>query len=463
MTLPPQKGRFAPAREAATYPCAIILPYRRPSTRQLQHIGAPLDALESSLDGHPLTILRRLRQRALQRPPAVYLVGGPVRDLLMGMPAKDLDFVVEGDGFEVAGWLAEEVGGRVRRHPRFGTSTVFKDRDRVDFATARRETYPRPAVLPEVSPGAIGDDLARRDFSINAMAVPLGELRPGVMDLHGGLEDLRCGLLRVLHPESFADDPTRVFRAVRYEQRLGLRMEAGTRRLLDDAVARGHVTALSAARLRHELERFLEEERPVLALKRAAVLGVMSLVHPSWGDREAVARLDAVASWGRDGTPHTGAGPLVLIAALSYRLSPPEAEAVISRLSLTKDWAQVVRDVVLLVAREAELASDGLPESRIAGAVGNLRIEAVAAVCRLTNSPPVALRLERYLTGLRFLKPALSGDDLLAMGVPQGPALGHLLGRLRDAKLDGIVATEDDERGLVRRLLNQQEGPGGHG
>ena len=386
-----------------------------------------------------------------------------MRDILLGMPAKDLDFVVEGDGFEVAGWLAEEVGGRVRRHPRFGTSTVFKGRNRVDFATARRETYPRPAVLPEVSPGAIGDDLARRDFSINAMAVPLAEQRPGVMDLHGGLQDLRCGLLRVLHPKSFADDPTRVFRAVRYEQRLGLEIETGTRRLLDDAVTRGHVTALSAARLRHELERFLEEDQPELALKRAAALGVMSLVHPSWGDPDAVARLDAVASWGQDEDPRSAARPLVLIAALSYRLSAPGAEAVISRLSLTKDWAQVVRDVALLAAREDELASDGLPDSRIAGVVGTLRVEAVAAVCRLTGSPPVAQRLKRYLARLRFLKPVLSGGDLLAMGVPQGPELGRLLDRLRDAKLDGGVATEADERSMVRRLLSQQEIPGDHG
>jgi len=143
--------------------------YRRASTRQLQHIDAPLDALESSLDGDKLSILHFLRRGALTHSLAVYLVGGPVRDVLMGLPIKDLDFVVEGDGPEVARRLAEELGGEVLVHARFGTATLVLGESRVDVVTARRETYPRPAALPEVSPSGISEDLGRRDFSINAL------------------------------------------------------------------------------------------------------------------------------------------------------------------------------------------------------------------------------------------------------------------------------------------------------
>ncbi len=193
---------------------------RRSSTRQLQHIGAPLDALESGLDGENLSVLRCLRYRSLRQPPPVYVVGGPVRDILIGMPVKDLDFVVEGDGPALAGWLAGELGGEVRTHPRFGTSTLVMAHGRVDIVTARRETYPQPAVLPHVSPGSIGDDLARRDFTINALAIPLGQTKPKIIDPQGGIQDLRSGLVRILHAKSFEDDPTRIMRAVRCERRL---------------------------------------------------------------------------------------------------------------------------------------------------------------------------------------------------------------------------------------------------
>ncbi len=412
-----------------------------------------------------MAILRCLRRRALGHPPPVYVVGGPVRDTLMGMPTRDLDFVVEGDGFEVARWLGAELGGEVRTHPRFGTATVIKGPSRVDVVTARRETYPRPAALPEVSSGAISDDLARRDFSINALAVPLGELNPQVMDPHGGLQDIRDGLVRVLHPASFVDDPTRLLRVVRYEQRLGFEIETGTAGLLNDAIGQGSLDALSADRLRHELEKFLEEERPELPLKRSVALGIMGEIHPAWGGGEALARLDAIGScspgWGDATRP--GAGPLMLIAGLSYSLSSAEAEAAVHRLNLTKDWAQVVRDTALLGSREEELGVVTLPDSQTARMVRNLHTEAVTAVSRLTDSPLVARRLKRYLTKSRFLTPALDGGDLLAMGVSPGPAVGRLLSQLRDAKLDGNAATEADERRLVRDLLDEREKPTDHG
>ena len=161
----------------------------------------------------------------MDRLPAMYLVGGPVRDALLGTPVKDLDFVLEGEAAEVARRLAAELGGRVVSHARFGTASLLCGDVRVDLVTARKETYPHPGALPQVSAGTISDDLARRDFSVNALAIPLAVNDPQVMDAHGGIADLRLGLIRTLHSESFVDDPTRVLRAVRYEQRLGFRIE----------------------------------------------------------------------------------------------------------------------------------------------------------------------------------------------------------------------------------------------
>ena len=446
-------------------------PHRRPSTRQLQHIGAPLEALESSLDGDNLSVLRCLRRRALGQSLPVYLVGGPVRDALMGTPIKDLDFVVEGDGPEVARQLAAELGGEVLAHERFGTATVVLGRSRVDVVTARRELYPHPAALPQVTPSSIADDLARRDFSINALALPLGQSHPEVLDPHGGVDDIRRGLVRILHSNSFVDDPTRILRAVRYEQRLGFKIEDETLVHLQDALAQGRLASLTGDRLRHELERTLHEDRPELPLKRSAALGILAAVHPPLGDERATARLEAVAPgvtalgafMDTGDTGDAGAGSLAYVAALAYPLSMEQGEALVHRLNLTKAWAQAVRDAIQLREREGELAAASLPRSRLVCLVQEFCKEAVLAVSRLTASAAAARRLTEYLNELRFVAPSLNGRDLLAMGVPGGPMVGQVLRELRDAKLDGEASTEEEERRLVREILTRQGGPSGHG
>ena len=443
-----------PAESHQAY--AIILRLRRPSTRQIQHIGPPLDALESGLDGDNLSVLRFLRDRALSQSFPIYVVGGPVRDVLMGLPIKDLDFVVEGNGPELAQWLASQVGGEVRVHPRFGTSTLVLGRCRVDVVTARRETYPKPAALPQVTSGTISDDLARRDFSINALALPLAEERPEIMDPHGGIDDLRRRVIRILHPNSFVDDPTRIFRAVRYEQRLGFVLEAGTLDCLNSALAQGHLAALTGDRLRHELEKILDEDHPQRALERSAALGILAEVHPALGREEALGRLMALSSEGAD-TGKDGpndAGPFTYVAALAYPLSEIQAEELIRRINAPGAWARVIRDVVSLKDREDALAGDGLSPSQWTEAVDGRCAEAVLAVARLTQFPLVSERLDLYSEQLLYIGPALTGKDLLDMGVPQGPGLGRLLRQLREAKLDGAVSTEDDERRWVREHMD---------
>ena len=371
-----------------------------------------------------------------------------MRDILLGATIKDLDFVVEGDATAVAGELADELGGRVVTHAQFGTATVVLEDCQVDLVTARQEVYPHPGALPQVSPGTIHDDLARRDFSINALALPLAESRPTVLDPHGGIDDLGRGLVRIIHPNSFVDDATRILRAVRYEQRLGFRIEGGSLVQLQDAITRGYLASISGDRLRQELEHVLHEEQSHLALLRAIQLGVLAAIHPSLGHNDAITRMAA-------GGP---AEPLSYLAALVYRLAPAEGEAVAHRLNLPGFWATVVRDAVRLREREPELATPSLARSRLWALVDGLSPASVLAAARLTDSSLVAQRLEQYLDELRFIVPTLNGNNLIAMGVPSGPLVGQILRELRTARLDQQVSTEADERVLVQQLLATGEG-----
>ena len=259
--------------------------HRRLSTHKLRHTADPLQAVQTSLDSGNLSLLEALRRRAESLSLAVYLVGGPLRDILLRIPIKDLDLVVEGDAPALARQLSEELGGRLLVHAQFGTATVTIGSSRMDLVTARKEVYPRPAVLPEVSPGTIEDDLARRDFSINALALSLTEPLPSIRDPHDGVGDIGRGLIRVLHRRSFADDPTRILRAVRYEQRLGFRIEDETLSLAREALAQGHMASVSGDRVRHELDRIFQEERPTLPLRRAMELGIFGSYPSRSGQR----------------------------------------------------------------------------------------------------------------------------------------------------------------------------------
>ena len=387
---------------------------------------------------------------------SAYLVGGPLRDVLLGFPVQDLDFVVEGDAPALAHSLAQELGGGITVHHRFGTATVALGDSHIDVVTARREVYPRPGDLPQVTPGTIREDLARRDFTINSLAIPLGEAHPRIIDPQGGLDDLAAGLVRILHPQSFIDDPTRIMRAVRYEQRFGFALESGTLARLGEALAAGRLDPVSGDRLRHELERTLEERDPAPALLRAARLGVLSALHPSLREGPGLERLAACPAATEEALRY--AGPLVYLAALVYHVPSKNAPSLIRRLNLPGSWSRVVRDTLELRQREASLAEASLTPSQVYCLVYGLAEPAVAAVAVLTSLDQAARRLARYTHELVRVRPVLGGRELLEMGVPPGPQVGEILQHLRRAKLDGQVSGEDDERRLVRRMLSGKKG-----
>ena len=386
-----------------------------------------------------------LRRRATQESLPVYLVGGPVRDAVLDVPANDLDFVLIGDAPTLASDLAEELGGQVTVHPRFGTATVEIEGDRIDIVTARKEVYPFPGSLPEVSASSLEDDLARRDFSINAMALPLSGDSPEVIDPHGGLEGLAYRRVATLHPGSFTDDPSRMLRAVRYEQRLGLQISDTTLSEMQSALAGRHADAVSGDRWRQEFQKIFEEPQAFKMLIRAIGLGVLAAVHPALSDSRPLAILAGEG----------GLAPSDFLAALAMPLSAADGEGVSSRLNLPTDWARVVRDTIVLQGILPEITGPSVSPSKVCSALEKLDADAIAAAARLSLDIQLASRLRRYLDVWRLVSPVLTGDDLLAMGVPPGSNVGEVLRELNSAKLDGLVGGEDEERALVNQIISR--------
>ena len=399
------------------------------------------------LDGPRLVLFDALRQFAEEADWPVYLVGGPLRDALLRRPVRDLDFSVEGDAPALAAALAETTGARLTTHPRFGTATVELDGAQLDLVTARREEYPRLGALPVVVAGNMADDLARRDFSINAMAFPIGRSESGLLDPHGGLTDLADGLVRVLHPTSFIDDPTRVFRAVRYARRLGFTIEPDTLERLNEAVSAGALGTVTGDRLRRELERIFTEDRPAEILETAAQLGVLSGIHPALGRPEVTGAIRTAGA--------LSAVPASFwLAVLSHHLTPGEGESLVQLLNLTKEQSRLVRDTIWLRENEDVLRGAAATPSRLAAALAGIHREVVAAAAPLTGDPVVSWALAAHDTRLQGDRASISGDDLLAMGLAGGPAVGAVLDQLRDARLDGLVTAPEEERALAMKLVS---------
>ena len=383
------------------------------------------------------------RTLALAGETPVYLVGGSVRDLLLGGSHLDLDLVLEGDAVALAGHAGEALSARVVTHPRFGTAVVSGPGFRLDLARARAETYERPGALPAVRPASLVDDLARRDFTINAIALRLNGPEAGTLiDPHGGRRDLRERLVRALHEASFRDDATRMLRACRYAARFDFEIERETLASLQRDLS--YLDTISGARLRHEFERIAQEERASAALTVAEANGVLRAAHPALAlgprTRDALLRL-------RDATPsHRDA---VLFCALLRDAPERDVERVIDRLALTGRQASAARGFVAL-RDDRRLGTASLRTSDAARLLSSQPVAAVEALSLLADDKKVAERARQYLDRWRYLRPRLNGRDLEALGIPHGPRVGEALTRLHDARLDGETASRAEEVELLR-------------
>ncbi|HUF00127.1 MAG TPA: hypothetical protein VMN99_12795 [Anaerolineales bacterium] len=408
------------------------------------------ETLNQSLGEDRLRLLQLVMDEATQRGLPLYVVGGSVRDLVLGRPVNDFDLTVEGDAIALARSLAKKHGGGVTVHTRFGTAKWFlpkdlkADHDTLDLVSARSETYQHPAALPAVELGGFEDELRRRDFTINAMAVRLdgahfGELRD---DLHG-MDDLQKGLIRVLHPRSFIDDPTRMYRAVRYEGRYGFKIAAETLALIPEA--RSVVEKLSPQRIRHELDLILDEPNAVSMLKRLDELDLLSCIHPALVnfDRSNLATLtsDDPALQTRNSR----------WALWLMHLSDQEIEFINDRLHFTADLLKILRSIALLETNLTAVV--GLKPSEAVVVLESYSFKALEVLSAALPEGEIKNTLSQYLSEWWHVKPKTTGHDLKKRDIPPGPKYTEILRRLRAAWLDGEVKTEEEEKNLLTNLL----------
>ena len=392
-----------------------------------------------------------------------FLAGGLVRDLWRGdtNAARDLDVVIEGDGPGVARALASELGGSVVEHERFLTASVETLRHgRIDVVTARTERYERPGALPRVLPGSMAQDLRRRDFTVNAMAIELGSGAFGLLDPLGGVADLERRRLRILHPLSFVEDPTRMLRAARYAARLDLATDRWTLRCQALALRLAPYPALSGARVAAELERLLREPEPGAALALLARAGVVRLLDSRWRPgRATAARLAAVAATLAWATAERLATPLtVAVLALAAEQRPEVAAALPERLGLSGELVGRIRRALEEAPHLAARIRASSPPSETARLLRDAG--AVAVVLLHLTEPSARNRLEWYAREGRTVAPALTGDEVIALGVARGPMVREVLQTLRDGRLDGRFADRESEIRYVRAVTLRDERKG---
>jgi tRNA nucleotidyltransferase (CCA-adding enzyme) len=428
--------------------------------------------IEQALPSALFELLVQASEMAQQMGYPLYVVGGFVRDLLLGAPTLDMDLVVEGDAIELARAVGDSIGARTRSHQRFGTAKIILEGREaefeipsLDFATARLEFYPHSAALPEVESSSIKADLHRRDFTINTLAIRLDSGHYGrLLDFYGGEQDLKDRLIRVLHSLSFIEDPTRIMRAARFEQRLGFEIEPRTAELIDNA--RPMLSRVTGERIRHELYLILRELEPERVLCRLDSMQVLPQIHPRLRCADDCAglfvelrRTVASGQWQvpveENGRPLPGH----YLALLTYPLSRAELEALADYLKVFRSDLTLLRQVSDLRELEAELKRPDLCNREIDALLRYSSSSALLVQWLCTESAMVRERLWRYETELRHIEPKVDGAYLMSLGLKPSPLFSKLLNAVRDARLDGEIHTEAEERAMIDRML-EEEGQG---
>ena len=436
----------------------------RPSTgvsRKSRHLKG---LMKERLPGWVMDILVAAGETAEELEYKAYVVGGFVRDLLLRRENLDIDLVIEGDGIRFARNFAEKRNARVRTHERFGTAVlIFPDGFKCDVATARLEYYERPGALPRVELSSLKLDLYRRDFTINTMAIALNPGRFGeLIDFFDGQRDLKEKTIRVLHNLSFVEDPTRALRAVRFSEKFGFRISAGTLNLIKNTVSARLFRDLSGARILYELRNILEEDAVTPIIRRLNSLGLLTMIHEdiTWDrkqeelfekTREAciwfklLYRPEKIERW------------LVLFLALTDTLDEFKLRELARRLSITgKKRMEVINSRARGLEALAMLSSGRVGKrSEIFELLNPLPLEVLIYLMAKTPGEEARKTVSAFITEFRTLKTELTGDDLKRMGVPEGPLIGRILKTIFTKRLDGEVSSREEEQELARRLINE--------
>ncbi|HSO11424.1 MAG TPA: hypothetical protein VLT51_03540 [Anaerolineales bacterium] len=422
--------------------------------------------LEATLSSDQLRILHLVADAAPQNGLPLYIIGGSVRDLILGAVIKDLDLIVEGDAIALARTLGNIYGGKVTAHKKFGTAKWFlpkdfrmESSDTLDLISARSETYKHPAALPTVKMGSMDDDIHRRDFTINTLAIRLdgshfGQLRDDL----DGMGDLENGIVRALHKNSFIDDPTRMYRAVRYAERYGFKISEETLDMIPGA--RSFIAKLSAQRIRHELDLILEERNAASMLARLAELDLLQPIHSAlFFDGSMQERLGNLHT--HRGLQHpspwniTKGGQLndSDLGWLLWLMSFPKdgITSLNARLRFASDLLASLFAVSMMFDDQSSFV--GLKPSECVERLESFPVNAVKAMEYAVKDPRVKELFYEYISKWRYIKPHTTGDDLKALGIEPGPRYTVILRQLRNAWLDGELKTEDEEKRLLKTLV----------
>lgn len=414
--------------------------------------------MEEFLPEHVIRILKQAGAVAEDLKIHAYAVGGFVRDLLLRNENLDIDIVVEGDGIRFARKFASQYGCKSTYHKQFGTAVInLPSGIKVDVASARLEYYERPAALPQVEMSSIKLDLYRRDFTINTLAIRLNHHSFGeLIDFFGAKRDIKDKTIRVLHNLSFVEDPTRVFRAIRFEQRFGFQLSKLTVNLIENAVKMDFFNNLSGRRLFNELILILEEEKVVPLIKRLSDFNLMRLIHPriifNGHMRDILERIDNVISWFKllflDEKYDQW---IVYFGGIIDELKRNETKTVIEKLSLTRDETQKISILKEKVPEILyKISSPGIKSSRMYHLLDPLPIEAQFYLMAKTTSENTRKAISHYFTHLKQVKVDLKGDDLISLGLKPGKIFKRILDETLDAKLDGKLRNKEDEIRFVK-------------
>jgi len=418
--------------------------------------------LKERLGQDLLNLLESISQVANRSEVSVFAVGGFVRDLLLNISNKDIDVVVEGDGILFASRLAEEFGGRVKSHEKFGTSVViFPDGYRIDVATARLEYYKHPAALPTVEQSSVKSDLYRRDFTVNSIAVKLnGEDAFCLIDFFNGERDIKNKEIHVLHNLSFIEDPCRLFRAIRFEQRYGFKISRQTEAFMKVAIKKRLVDSLSGTRLLNEMILILKENHPLKCILRMKELGLLQFVSPQKMDIQALEKIPTVLSWAEFvSLPEEPEIWYVYFLSLLYSLNEESFVQTADRLqlqarlkkSLIRDRGICKESLMLL-----EKDKDWSPET-IYNQFSEFSVEAVIYFLAVASTDRANQYVNTYFT--QYHKQAelsLTGDDLVEMGIEPGPVFQSVFKALREAHVKGAIETREEEVAWVRKQFLEQ-------
>ena len=430
------------------------------------------EKLEHALTAERLALLKLIAAESETSDVALYIVGGFVRDLMLGTPSVDFDLVVEGDAIALGESLASKFGGHIGSHRRFGTAKWQLDRDHknlksvlqleaaelpetIDFVSARTEFYSHPTALPSVTEGSIKLDLHRRDFSINTLALRLDGHHYGqLLDPWGGGKDIRSKQIRVLHSLSFVDDPTRMLRAVRLEQRLGFSIESRTLELLERALPL--LENVSGERIQSELHAILKEPMLGSIMLRLKHLGLLQAIHPAldWDDwietRTAAAQaFSPPATWRLEREPTVSE---LFYALWLYRLPIDEAAVICERLHMSQSESAAV----LHAGRaNCDFTEDQSPSEWVACLDAEPEAALVAAWLALADQVTGQKIVGNYLEHWRWVQSSIDGDRLRELGLEPGPAYKNILGTLRAAWLDGELSSTDDEQQMLAALVKE--------